>query len=215
MPLSSIFNLSAPMTCSDIIMILIALLSIFVSLKAIHLSNKTSMTQNELQSYQAISAAKQNHMNLRLQNNIDPEIYEILYDVTIEEVNNAYDIFCGKYLAGEIDKKRFLNDYSGEIINWVEHFPLLFYQDTDFKNILNAYRWLKFYAKPSQNQMTEQFYEKQHAISAHTKELTSELSILHQEFYALNNQLSALKKEMTPKTTIDNMEEINVWIISS
>lgn len=89
----------------------------------------------ELQCYRLIADEKRFYISLTAN-----EASDSLLDAAFESICNAYDVFCGKYLDGHIDKFRFMSDYSQEIINWVETFSKDYEEDSDYQNTLKVYR---------------------------------------------------------------------------
>lgn len=138
----------------DVLDIIIGILSVVIAYKAITISLRTARVQNELQGYQMIAEDKRTYLTLFVQqqnsiqneseftNNNSEETTSPI-DVAFEDLCNSYDIFCGKYLSGEINKKRFLRDYSGEIINWVNEYEDVYKKNNNFPNTIPAYNEIK------------------------------------------------------------------------
>ena len=89
----------------------------------------------ELQCYKWITEEKRANISLMASG-----ASSLLLDAGFENICNAYDVFCSMYLDGHIDKKRFLSDYSQEIIDWVEAFPDDYGEDSAYQNTLEVYK---------------------------------------------------------------------------
>lgn len=132
----------------DILDFLFGLATIFLSCIAIKISTQTAKVQNELQSFQMIAEEKRTYLTLiSQQKNSKPQESDFEHvdpsKPAFENLCNAYDVFCGKYLAKDISRTRFLHDYSPEIIQWVEAFPHHYSKDSAYSNTVKAYNIIK------------------------------------------------------------------------
>lgn len=115
------------------IVLLIALL--YFLLLQINLNH----SQIEMQCYHLLANEKRTYLFLlKYERKNQIETDSAVLDVAFENLCNAYDIFCGKYLAGEVNKKRFLSDYAGEIIYWVDTFPKKYGENSHFQNTVKV-----------------------------------------------------------------------------
>lgn len=131
---------------SDLIAIFIAILGVFLSWKAVQIARQTTFTQNELQGYQMISETKRTY--LLMPENHSDSLYAKKVIAIIEDLNNAYDVFCAQYLANKLDKKNFLITYYHEIAQWVEANPKIYDSSTKFKQTCNVYHALLYSTEP-------------------------------------------------------------------
>ena len=116
---------------------IIALCALIVSIISIYKSNKASETANklnkdaniltqgqvEIQIREMISAAKSRYIDVgcRFANNdSDKSLLKPIVAAVEEEVCNAYDEACMKYLDNKVDIERFKKNYFNEIKNLVE-----------------------------------------------------------------------------------------------
>ena len=69
-----------------------------------------------------ITSAKSHfsEMSNQLAANPDNETLKASVSAALEDIANAYDEACMKYLDGKVDKARFKRAYINEIKNWVE-----------------------------------------------------------------------------------------------
>lgn len=121
----------------EVISIIISALAILVSIVSLIKSDIASKTANdlnqrsndftqgqvEMQIRNMITSAKAqlSVMNNQLSQNKENEVLKASFSDACEEVANAYDEACMKYLDGKVDKERFKKAYINEIKNIVEN----------------------------------------------------------------------------------------------
>lgn len=86
---------------------------------------KSSNGQLEIEIHKMIANAKNNFRLLCIQLSDDNKppndsIFAVAIDSAIEDISNAYEEACAKYLDGKIDKIRFRKLYKNEIKKWVD-----------------------------------------------------------------------------------------------
>jgi len=79
--------------------------------------------QVEIEIRNMISSARNSHINVSVQLDEKPEseVLRRAAKAALEDVLNAYEEACGKYLDTKVDKERFKKNYEREIRNLVEH----------------------------------------------------------------------------------------------
>ena len=93
--------------------------------------NKISQGQAETQMRELIMGARQEVsicseklVNCVLKENENPSqlqtVYQKMFDAAQEDLRNAYEEACSRYLDGKVDKERFRRMYYSEIQNLVE-----------------------------------------------------------------------------------------------
>lgn len=114
---------------TTVISVIISFLALIVSILSFVKSNIASKTasdltkgQVEMQIRSMITAAKTHftEMSIQLTKDPDNETLQASVYAALEEVANAYDEACAKYLDKKVDKVRFKQMYVNEIRNWVE-----------------------------------------------------------------------------------------------
>lgn len=85
--------------------------------------NDLAKGQVEMQIREMISLAKNRYADLAILLSKDREnsTLEMSVSAALEDVSNAYDEACAKYIDGKVDKIRFKKLYIHEIRNWVEN----------------------------------------------------------------------------------------------
>lgn len=150
----------------DLAMVILTALSVCVSVTALCLSYKASTEGNELvkaaneltqtanivqlgqvemQLRELIANAKYRYTDAAIQlvEHMDDDFYIQLENTALEEVMNAYDEACAKYLDGKVDKERFKKMYHDEIRQWVEaEKTKTFYQEpqTRYRSTIGVYK---------------------------------------------------------------------------
>lgn len=113
----------------EVISIIISASALVVSVISFIKSNEAAKTANDLTQGQVemqirsmITSAKSHfaEMSNQLAANTGNETLQASVSAALEEVANAYDEACMKYLDGKVDKTRFKKTYINEIKNWVE-----------------------------------------------------------------------------------------------
>lgn len=113
----------------EIASFIIAALALLVSFASFVKSSAASKTANDLTKGQVemqirsmITAAKVHfsEMSNQLVANSDNPTLKASVTAALEDVANAYDEACAKYLDGKVDKQRFKRMYVDEIRNWVD-----------------------------------------------------------------------------------------------
>ena len=120
----------------EVISIIISALALVVSVISFVKSNEAAKTANgltqtandltqgqvEMQIRSMITSAKSHfaEMSNQLVANKGNETLQASVSAALEDVANAYDEACMKYLDGKVDKARFKRAYINEIKNWVE-----------------------------------------------------------------------------------------------
>lgn len=86
-------------------------------------ANDLTQGQVEMQIRSMITSAKSHfaEMSNQLAANEENETLKASVSAALEDVANAYDEACMKYLDGKVDKDRFKRAYINEIKNWVEN----------------------------------------------------------------------------------------------
>lgn len=107
---------------SDWIAIGISVLAFGFSLFSFFRSNALTKGQVEMQIREMISSAKWRYADLGIQLTNDTENVTLAASTTaaLEDVLNAYDEACAKYIDNKVDKERFKKLYVTEIRNLVE-----------------------------------------------------------------------------------------------
>lgn len=117
-----------------IIALVVSIISIYKSHQANSIANELRKENNDLQITTNKLQIAQVEMEIRsMISNAKAKFFELAkyansggleqnqFQATLEEVCNAYDEACAKYLDGKIDKNRFKKTYSVEIRNWVSN----------------------------------------------------------------------------------------------
>ncbi|MDR0868739.1 MAG: hypothetical protein LBP75_09770 [Planctomycetota bacterium] len=113
----------------EIITILLSIGAIAISVIAIVKSNNAAKTANdltkgqvEMQIREMISSARRHYADMatKLPNEDATPVISKLIASALEDVRNAYDESCAKYIDGKVDKERFKKLYVTEIRNLVE-----------------------------------------------------------------------------------------------
>ena len=113
----------------DIASIIIAALALLVSIASFVKSSAASKTANDLTKGQVemqirsmitVAKAHFSEMSTQLAANPDNPTLKASVSAALEDVANAYDEACAKYLDGKVDKQRFKQLYVNEIRNWVD-----------------------------------------------------------------------------------------------
>lgn len=116
--------------------------------------NKISQGQAETQMRELIMGARQEVsicseklVNCTLNNNENASqlqiVYQKMFDAAQEDLRNAYEEACSRYLDEKVDKERFKRMYYAEIQNLVENKDQIEYFDTvksRYKCILKVYK---------------------------------------------------------------------------
>lgn len=107
---------------TDWIAIVISVLAFGFSLFAFFKSNSLTKGQVEMQIREMISSAKWRYADLGIQLSHDNGNATLVASTTaaLEDVLNAYDEACAKYIDNKVDKDRFKKLYVSEIRNLVE-----------------------------------------------------------------------------------------------
>lgn len=100
----------------------ISILAFGFSLFSFFKSNALTKGQVEMQIREMISSAKWRYADLGIQLSKDIENATLAASTTaaLEDVLNAYDEACAKYIDNKIDRERFKKLYAAEIRNLVE-----------------------------------------------------------------------------------------------
>ena len=100
----------------------ISILAFGFSLFSFFKSNALTKGQAEMQIREMISSAKWRYADLGIQLSKDIENQTLAASTTaaLEDVLNAYDEACAKYIDNKIDRERFKKLYAAEIRNLVE-----------------------------------------------------------------------------------------------
>ncbi len=113
----------------EIISIVISAIALLVSIASFIKSSAADKTANDLTKGQVemqirgmITAAKEHfaEMSNQLAANPDNSTLKASVIAALENVANAYDEACAKYLDGKVDKQTFKRMYVNELRNWVE-----------------------------------------------------------------------------------------------
>ena len=113
----------------DIASIIIAALALLVSIASFVKRSAASKTANDLTKGQVemqirsmitVAKAHFSEMSNQLAANPDNPTLKASVSAALEDVANAYDEACAKYLDGKVDKQRFKQLYVNEIRNWVD-----------------------------------------------------------------------------------------------
>lgn len=113
----------------EIATIIISALALLISIISVVKSSNASKTANdlikgqvEMQIRSMITVAKEHfsQMSNQLASNPNNEILINSVSAALEDVANAYDEACSKYLDMKVDKERFKKTYVNEIRNLVE-----------------------------------------------------------------------------------------------
>lgn len=107
---------------TDWIAIIISILAFGFSLFSFFKSNSLTKGQVEMQIREMISSAKWRYADLGIQLSKDNQNTTLVASTTaaLEDVLNAYDEACAKYIDNKVDKERFKKLYVTEIRNLVE-----------------------------------------------------------------------------------------------
>ena len=98
-----------------------AAVAVIASLLTYILSSRITKGQVELQIRELISAARRHHNEMLVEScNANDEIKKIVLDAAWEDILNAYDEACKKYLDKKVDQKSFKQMYQDEIRKIVE-----------------------------------------------------------------------------------------------
>lgn len=106
--------------CTDQISNILSLIAIVVSIVAFHRSNPLQKGQVEMQIRELISNARYRYLDISSRINIKEEEEENVIlkngsEALLEDLLNAYDEACAKYIDNKVDKKRFKKIYDVEI----------------------------------------------------------------------------------------------------
>lgn len=104
----------------------ISIIAIIISLVSLYKSIKSASGQIEIDIRNMITSARNRYEDLSINSNVT----ESVLDSALENLLNAYDEACAKYLDSKVDKKRFRNNYYTEIKNLVENKDTKPYYDT-------------------------------------------------------------------------------------
>lgn len=121
----------------DILAVICSIISIIIAVLAFQANQKTSIqvttllseraslhnAEVELQIRLMITAARERLENISLEissKDCDNSKYSKIFESALENVSNAYDEACTKYLDDKTDKERFKKTYFNELKNWVE-----------------------------------------------------------------------------------------------
>lgn len=74
----------------------------------------------QIRSMITVAKAHFSEMSNQLATNPDNPTLKASVSAALEDVANAYDEACAKYLDGKVDKQRFKQLYVNEIRNWVD-----------------------------------------------------------------------------------------------
>ncbi len=135
---------------ADWVAIGISILAFLFSLFSFFKSNALNKGQVEMQIREMISSAKWRYSDLGIQFAKDNQntILEKSIIAALEDVLNAYDEACAKYLDNKVDKERFKKLYINEIRNLVEDEATKQYYgmpQSKFKATLKVYnKWNNF-----------------------------------------------------------------------
>ena len=115
--------------------IIISIIALFVSLASFilncinsKLEKKSSDGQVEIELHKMIADAKNNFRQtcMELLRDTSNPIYISAVNLAIEDIANAYEEACAKYLDGKVDKKRFKKIYHNDIKIHVTHIKFNF-----------------------------------------------------------------------------------------
>ncbi len=107
----------------EILSIIVSTLALLFSGFSFHRSSALVKGDMELKVRDMIFTAKCRYTDLVIQQSRDPEngVLPSAVHSAMEDVANAYDEACAKYIDKKIDRARFKKMYSGEIRNLVEN----------------------------------------------------------------------------------------------
>lgn len=107
---------------TDWIAIIISIIAFGFSLFSFFKSNSLTKGQVEMQIREMISSAKWRYADLGIQFSKDNQNLTLASSTTaaLEDVLNAYDEACAKYIDNKVDRERFKKLYVTEIRNLVE-----------------------------------------------------------------------------------------------
>lgn len=105
----------------DWLALIVSIIAIIISCIANKKSSDMQAGSVEMEIRSMITNAKNRFSDLSIQLNEQQnnEILKTAITAALEEVCNAYDEACMKYLDKKVDKKRFKKTYISEIGNWV------------------------------------------------------------------------------------------------
>ncbi len=114
---------------SEYIDVILSIVAIIISIVALHKSSKSSeiansirMGQAEMEIRKLIFDARKVFLDISVEvNGGSNEINHLRLEVAKEDLSNAYDEACMKYLDGKIDRERFKKTYGNEIRKIVEN----------------------------------------------------------------------------------------------
>ncbi len=104
----------------------ISIIAIIISLVSLYKSIKSASGQIEIDIRNMITSARNRYEDLSINSNVT----ESVLNSALENLLNAYDEACAKYLDSKVDKKRFRNNYYTEIKKLVENKDTKPYYDT-------------------------------------------------------------------------------------
>ena len=104
----------------SVIAIIISIIAIVKSSIASKIANDLSKGQGEIQIRELISSSRRHFADIATHLPAKKSIIKKLMASAHEDILNAYDEACAKYIDGKIDKKRFKKMYKDEIKNIVE-----------------------------------------------------------------------------------------------
>lgn len=107
---------------------------------------ETQMRELIMRARQEVSVCSEKLVNCVLTDNNSSQlqtVYQKMFDVAQEDLRNAYEEACSRYLDEKVDKERFKRMYYSEIQNLVENKDQIEYFDTvksRYKCILKVYK---------------------------------------------------------------------------
>ena len=103
----------------------VSIISLVISCMANNKSSDMQAGSVEMEIRTMITNAKNRFadLGLQLENNQNSETLKKAVNSALEDVCNAYNEACAKYLDGKVDKKRFKKNYINEIKNIVTANP--------------------------------------------------------------------------------------------
>jgi len=95
--------------------IIISIIALVNSSIAAKMMNNLTKGQVEMQLHEMITTAKHHYTEICLKHPNSSELVEGFILAAKEDVQNAYDEACQKYIDGKIDKERFRKSYFSQI----------------------------------------------------------------------------------------------------
>lgn len=132
-------------TILSILSFIISLITLIYTINNSQKMKKISFGEIEYSIRTHIDSAR-NNLNDALMVSDQSDKYKQFIRVRIEELLNAYEEACAKYLDNKVDKKRFHNTYYGEIQKLVEskEFTEYFQFGSNYDAIKTVYtKWFK------------------------------------------------------------------------